>query len=234
MKKGVTVLMAFAILSIVLAAESRPERPARPKLEDMTKEELLSQISGQLKDGEAFEFIPILGKEKDAAGVEYYTVKTAEKGERKVEDLDKSELMQLLGRIIVVTETKEELLGEIKEYLFDEELLGLVPGLGIIKDKVRGDHFTLKLGDEPARMLDDLDKKELVRLRGMVVQARTILQSQRIQRQLDLINRSVQQNVQAAQRAQQLQSQVPKVPPAAPQTPPQVYIPPQPPRREGR
>ena len=107
MKKGVTVLMAFAILSIVLAAESRPERPARPKLEDMTKEELLSQISGQLKDGEAFEFIPILGKEKDATGVEYYTVKTAEKGERKVDDLDKSELMQLLGRIIVVTETKE-------------------------------------------------------------------------------------------------------------------------------
>ena len=142
--------------------------------------------------------------------------------------------------------TKEEVLKELTAELEHEaeDVFTMVPDLGRATDDQGKVYFTVKSGDSPPARLEDLDRDQLIILRTRINQARVVIQSQRVQQQVNFISRNIQtiQNMQNQQRQTvPAQAQVPGPPQVAkpPQTatppqPPTVFIPPPPPRRQER
>jgi hypothetical protein len=149
--------------------------------------------------------------------------------------------------------TKEDFLKEIQGELevIDEDALGMVSDILVkTKDETGKDLFMFKNQDGSTVKLEDLDKDTLALIHTRVSQARVIVQAQRIQRQIEAVNRDLQ-TIQTIQQIHASQSQAPRnpqpaappptaapgqnvqPPPQPPPNPPQPYIPPpQPPRQE--
>ena len=139
---------------------------------------------------------------------------------------------------------KTELLKKIEEDIknADGEVLAMLPDLTRVKTEDGTESYALKVGDGPTTKLADLDEDTLRKFFARFIHARTIVQTQRIQRQLENNMRNIQ-NVQNIQRLQESQLQVQKVPqtvtappsqPPTPQQPPRIYTPPPAPPRQGR
>ncbi len=131
--------------------------------------------------------------------------------------------------------TRPEIVAEIVDELGDEDILPFVPGIAKFKDDSGRQYYMFKSGDGTMKALEDLDMDFLDSLSARVHQARTLLHTQRIQRQLEQV-RSIQ-NIQNIQKMIHVQTppkviMPPRPAPVIPSQPARAYTPPpQPPRK---
>jgi hypothetical protein len=123
--------------------------------------------------------------------------------------------------------TREEMLAEIKDKIaYDEDVIPMIQGLKTVKGEKGAVSYTLN-----GKKLEDLSKADLSGLLNQLNQIVVNLQTERIQRQLEVARQT--QGVQRPPSAPQVPRsvQTPKAPPSQPQVPRAVSAHPTPPKR---
>lgn len=99
MKNFVNIILFIALAVFMAASVSAQNEEVKP-LEELTKEELLKEITERLDyNPEALAFIPELNMEEDEEGNIFYTHTSGDRITKKLEELDRTSLEKIFNRV---------------------------------------------------------------------------------------------------------------------------------------